>query len=42
MLELDVHTGFGWGGWDLSVPPAYWPPAKPASDAPNAPLVLDC
>ena len=28
LLELEIHTGFSLKGYDLSVPPDYWPPVR--------------
>ncbi|KXZ48401.1 hypothetical protein GPECTOR_28g808 [Gonium pectorale] len=32
LLEMDMHTGFALQGYDLTVPPKYWPPVLMTSD----------
>ncbi|KAL6750468.1 hypothetical protein V8C86DRAFT_1815900 [Haematococcus lacustris] len=32
IMEMDIHTGFGLQGWDLSEEPDYWPPVKAGPD----------
>ncbi|EFJ49334.1 hypothetical protein VOLCADRAFT_90160 [Volvox carteri f. nagariensis] len=28
LLDMDMHTGFALQGYDLTVPPKFWPPVK--------------
>ena len=32
LAEMEMHTGFSLAGWDLTVPPNYWPPVKQCQD----------
>lgn len=32
LMEMDIHTGFGFRGYDLTAPPDYWPPVQQTGD----------